>query len=181
MSEHSFNLRSASDLLSKTLRELERFKSSISTNSRDIEGQSDHAFNFVISAWHLTDWVWREYSSKTGEAFGCRSFNEFHSKVRRECEALQICYELATGSKHFHLKEIKDKSVKSTATKTTHGGGIVRSVVQPVVRPIVTSITGEYTVYGLVIRLSSGKAVKPAIIFEQTMKYWKGLLSEDET
>ena len=94
MSAHSFNLRSANDLLAKSQRELERFKASISTDASDLENQSDHAFNFVITAWHLTDWAWREYSSKEGEAFGCKSFPEFHSKVRKESEALQICYEL---------------------------------------------------------------------------------------
>ena len=94
MAIHSFRLQTLSDLLAKVKRELERFRKSTNPDSAEYKFQSDHAFNFVLSAWHMTEWLWISDSHSIKAVRECESFKNFHAKVRRECEALQICYEL---------------------------------------------------------------------------------------
>ena len=181
MSAHSFGIRTASDLLDKAERELHRYRKAVSDTPQDLQKQSDHAFNFVITAWHVTDWVWRETENGKGSWHGCKSFKEFVSKVRSECQALKICHELATGSKHFHIREKQAQTVAKTDTKTTIGGGVLRPALRPVLRPALSSAFGGYTVPGLVIKLKSNATRKPTDVFEQALDYWKEKLCGKET
>ena len=171
----SFGLQTANDLLKKLEREYDRFCSS------PHEDKSDHAFNFAITAWHMVDWVWHESMDKSGAAFGCEKFDHFHSKVRSECGALQICYEIATGSKHVILKPEKAKAVELTKTTTSRGGGVVRSVVSPVVMPVATSVTGSYPVAQHVIRLKAGGTVPARSVFGEALEYWETVVKGAET
>ena len=60
MTDYSFALRSPADLLEKLKRELERLQ-------QDETYQSDHAFNFAVTAWHMTDWVHNDPCSRAGK------------------------------------------------------------------------------------------------------------------
>ena len=179
MSVHSFQLRRANDLLAKINRDLERFRESTNSQSKEHRHQSDLALNFVISAWHLTEWLWKEKTADAEEAFGCSSFNDFHTKVREECHALQVCYELATGSKHFYLREEKKKAVQNTASRFTGGGGIVRSVVRPIVRSVVRPVVRGSSREVLTVTFSDGSIVEALSIFEQAADYWNSFTTSE--
>lgn len=181
MSVHAFGIRSSVDLLAKAERELDRYRLAVSSNPKDFRSHSDHAFNFVITAWHVADWVWKETKGSAEKWHECDSFKSLVSKVRSECEALKICHELATGSKHFEIRKSQAQTVKSTDTKSKQGGGVFRPALQPAFRPALRSAFGGYVVHGLAITLKDGKIVEPEIVFQQALDYWRGALLEKET
>ena len=104
---------------------------------------------------------------------------EFCCKIRSECEALRICHELATGSKHFRLREKQAQTVSNTDTKFFQSGGILQPALCPALQPALAPAFGGYMVNGLVIKLRSGKVSKPMEIFQQAVTYWDNLLDDE--
>jgi len=137
--KHSFSIKNPKDLLQKMHRERERVVASSDFNSADHKYQYDHAINFAYTAWHLVDWVWRylEYNEINPQMVtGCKSYNDFHNLVRSECPALQVCYELANGSKHFLATKLHDPVVKGTKEVVYDTDGMRSPMVKPMVRPL---------------------------------------------
>ena len=56
----TFALDSSRDMLEKLKREIERLAGSIIRQE-----VVDHGLNAAITAWHLTDWTWREIQGST--------------------------------------------------------------------------------------------------------------------
>lgn len=67
--------------------------------------QPDHIFNFFVTAWHLTDWVWWEHL-RDDTALRARigltehSLTGFQNWVVDGRDVLKRCYLMATGGKH---------------------------------------------------------------------------------
>jgi hypothetical protein len=76
------------------------------------------AFNAVVTAWHITDWVWQ--SNPERRASLARAYNfayaetdtgiksglkRFQDAVAKDCRALYVCREVANGSKHMRRKK----------------------------------------------------------------------------
>ena len=75
------------------------------TRSRhDIAGCQYRAWNCAITAWHITDWVWENFSDELRKELRTKDVFEFQEYVRSQCPALKLCYQIATGSKHFLMK-----------------------------------------------------------------------------
>ena len=85
------------------------------------------AFNAVVTAWHITDWVWqssperravlaKRYSFAYAETdTGLRKgLERFQEAVVKDCRALYVCREIANGSKHMRRKKA-DPDVKAKA------------------------------------------------------------------
>jgi hypothetical protein len=89
---------------------LQRERKRIDDAAGDREHLSDHGVNFAVTAWHLTDWVWRDI----GERYDLLSKIAKHagvspSKVEKpdldrylcaQCPQLMYCQAIATASKH---------------------------------------------------------------------------------
>lgn len=95
---------SARDLFGKVYRDKDKLHESV--NSQDHERIADAIFNFVVTAYHVRDWLKQEAIT----SFIPQDVDNYvnHNKV------LSICADLCNGSKH----RILTKSLKSTATGT---------------------------------------------------------------
>lgn len=89
-----FELTTAKDLYEKLKRDFSSFESA--------PLDSDLAFNFFVTAWHLLEWAHPKNSAT-------------QKQIRDSNIVLQICEHLAVGAKHFEPSSKKHKSVKSSA------------------------------------------------------------------
>jgi hypothetical protein len=81
------------------------------------------AFNCAVTAWHLADWVWNASSEDRradilallGSTAGNdrNAFGKFQTAIRSKSRALQICRQLATGSKHMSVTDHPDPNVRA--------------------------------------------------------------------
>lgn len=180
MSKYGFRLSKPADLVRKLERELSRFEASARHSSPEHKFQSDHAFNFVITAWHIVDWMWKYHETIFPEAemrYGTSSFREFHSMVRAECPALNICYDLANGSKHFQLRSNREATVSSANARVTEDSGVVRSPIQPAIRSAIRPAIGYYEEQ-LFLSLPDGKFIKAISVFSESLEYWQSFLQQ---
>jgi hypothetical protein len=88
-----FELTTAKDLYAKLKRDFSAFESA--------PLDSDIAFNFFVTAWHLLEWAYPRDSA-------------VQKQIRDSNIVLQICEHLAVGAKHFEPTSKKHKSVKSS-------------------------------------------------------------------
>jgi hypothetical protein len=98
------------DTCSDMLNKLERERARIDEAGGDRQKLSDHGINFAVTAWHLTDWVWRDMKSmyslkaKIAKAVGLSPQNlglgEFQQYVCAECADMVYCQAIGTASKH---------------------------------------------------------------------------------
>jgi hypothetical protein len=85
------------------------------------------AFNAIVTAWHITDWVWQlsdERRKVLAERYGFnyaetdtgirRGLEKFQNAVARDCRALHVFREIANGSKHMKKRKI-DPDISATA------------------------------------------------------------------
>lgn len=69
-----------------------------------------HAINFVLTAHHLKEWVWKSYlkGNKTlREKISplIQDKNSYHSFLNSNCEEIKLVRELANSIKHFYATE----------------------------------------------------------------------------
>lgn len=95
-----FELETAKDLYLKLKRDFSAFEKD--------QLNSDLAFNFFVTAWHLLEWVYPGDSAKQ---------NQF----RNSNVVLQICEHLAVGAKHFQPTSKKHKSIKNLGLQAVLG------------------------------------------------------------
>jgi hypothetical protein len=84
---------------------------------------SYRAFNCAVTAWSISDWVWKSASADLRRRLRAESpkpdANDaecFASLLRQQSRELAICQQLANGSKHFVLDKYNDKTVSSYRT-----------------------------------------------------------------
>jgi hypothetical protein len=107
--EKTFKLENCRDLYNKLQREIDRFKKDLT----DPLDRADHAFNVVITAWHLCDWVHAGLTSELRSKLKIRSRKDMQA-VARECRALHLCEQAATASKHWAVfEEYRDPKVST--------------------------------------------------------------------
>lgn len=105
-----FDLRSCRDLLGKLERELLRLEYSLDRFDR-----ADHAANFAIWAWRLTDWVYAEILGRTAlltrlasacglpvETLDLEAFRR-HIESPQACPGLASCRAIATAAQRVNL------------------------------------------------------------------------------
>ena len=86
-----FELKTAKDLYEKLKRDFSAFEKD--------PLNSDLAFNFFVTGWHLLEWA-------------CPGNDSIQKQIRESSIVLQICEHLAVGAKHFEPTNKKHKSVK---------------------------------------------------------------------
>lgn len=101
--------------------------------NRDHELAAYHAFNAAVTVWHLTDWTWKFLSKEQSQLaveFGFKltdspqdNLKAFQKALRQKSRALEICWELANGSKHLerHKNSNIDTKVKVGVKHATAG------------------------------------------------------------
>ena len=161
MTDYSFALRSPADLLEKLKREFKRLQ-------EDETYQSDHAFNFAVTAWHMTDWVYKDARQRdpaNPKPFGYKGKGNFQKTVRDNCTALDICYELAQGSKHFELRQEQRKRVRKTDTSLTGDPSAFLGFFKLDHDRLAGTV--------LKIRLTSEESVRAEDVFAEAITYWR--------
>ncbi len=82
------DLRTPRDLFGKLKREADRFR---------LDPNADHLFNFMVTAWHLQEWV-QNGPAKNSSAI------ETDQKALCATDCIQMCRDIANASKHFVLR-----------------------------------------------------------------------------
>lgn len=128
-----FGVTTPGDMLAKLQRELDR----VANASFFRQELVDHATNCALTAWHITDWVWRcrfasdskarheLEASCTGLRWSKRD-DRFRECVTRMCPQLVLCQDIANGFKHV-IAESNDPTtpgvVDVTASATAAPSG----------------------------------------------------------
>src|SRR5262244_4403807 len=109
-------MQSSRDMLEKLRREIDRLAGSIIR--QDIV---DNGLNAAMTAWHLTDWVWREIQGSTRRptltakaGAPIRELKQFQELVKRNCAELAYCEDIAISTKHFTFSKLPVFSTKVT-------------------------------------------------------------------
>jgi hypothetical protein len=111
----TFAINSSRDMLEKLKREIERLAGSIIRQE-----VVDHGLNAAMTAWHLTDWTWREiqgsipqFRSLTARAgTPIKELKQFQEFVKRNCAELAYCEGIAVSTKHFAFSKLPVFSTK---------------------------------------------------------------------
>ncbi|EME69757.1 hypothetical protein H261_12004 [Paramagnetospirillum caucaseum] len=75
------------------------------------------AFNCAVTAWHISDWAWEELDEEVKGDLSARAGDRiadvgtFQAFLRRQCRALHLCRQIATGSKHKVVQRGNDENV----------------------------------------------------------------------
>ena len=115
--DKTFALENCRDLLRKLEREIERF----GAERNNVEARIDHAFNIVVTAWHLCDWVFADLRPEQKVKLQIYNLSEMQARARK-CRALQLCRQAATASKHWKVSDYPDPNVAVIVTANAIGG-----------------------------------------------------------
>jgi hypothetical protein len=124
-----FALRDSRDLLEKLRWELNNL---FLRQHYDVLVCAYHVFNAAVTAWHVTDWLWRDLQANpsvlgrlqqhVGEVFANKA--AFQKYVRGECDALVLCHQVANGSKHSEFRAGVAATV-SESIGSDHGSPVI--------------------------------------------------------
>jgi hypothetical protein len=132
-------------------------------------GSARHAMNFVITAFHLTEWVWKDFlkddEAKRKELGIAKDINAFHRWIADKSIWTAQMQDLANGSKHFQAKGLSVRAhvvgPLNTAAFNTIGYNEIQST-------LVVDM-GE---------LEGMPHFMPAThLFEVVMRFWRDFLS----
>ena len=99
LGDKRFGIYTPRDLLLKLSWEIQN----LNDPSMGITAEGYHCFNAAVTAWHLTDWVWKAFHQQQ-----FKKVSDFQSVIRKESKHLAICDQLANGSKHFE-RDVHDR------------------------------------------------------------------------
>jgi hypothetical protein len=91
---HTFALESCRDMLGKLEWEIAGIEA-----EQEMPDLAYRAFNCALTAWHLSDWVWKALSAEQRQNLG-PSEEDFRRRCREECPALARCWLITNASKH---------------------------------------------------------------------------------
>ncbi len=92
MTNLSFNIRNTKDFLNKLFEDYEEYLKD-PTSSRT-------AINSAMTAWHLSDWAYNEFSELKTQF---PKLDQYQSHLKTLCPELQIMHDITNGSKHCVL------------------------------------------------------------------------------
>jgi hypothetical protein len=103
LGNYGFGILTAHDLYCKLKREYTKYQGSPT--------DSDHAWNSVVTAWHVREWVWKERlggnpgedSKLFGVSFGT-NMQAYNKELNKRCPKYSLFRDLCNGSKHFQLE-----------------------------------------------------------------------------
>ena len=112
--QKTFGLENCRDLLRKLEWEVEGLKGTFPT---DLDDLAFRAFNAVVTAWHIADWVWEDMDPDQRDALGdewgttLRNKGAFRYALRQQNREVALCREIATASKHVEVIQSPDDTI----------------------------------------------------------------------
>src|SRR5215471_19826303 len=177
-------MQSSRDMLEKLRREIDRLAGSIIRQEI-----VDHGLNAAMTAWHLTDWAWREIQGATRRptlaaraGAPIRELKQFQELVKRNCAELAYCEDIAISTKHFTFSKLPVFSTKVTERFKINpdpigkDGGVTRHQFSP------TGETITYTAQAAELWITDGKSLTPAAeVLEHAFQWWRKFFNEMST
>lgn len=187
---HAFGIETASAMLAKLQRELDR----LAKTTSDAQAVVDHSINCAWTAFHLADWVWQLHfrrnssaqqalAKKAGtpeaEVTGDSPFVPSWMKkaLFALCPEIGLCEGLAIGSKHVFPEITPTKVVEAFVSArsqrpfvlghSTLGGGDVLGPVDP-----------SKTQYLPKVRDEDGNVREAIQVFDAAVLFWQRFLKE---
>ena len=175
-------INSSRDMLEKLKREIERLAGSIIRQEI-----VDHGLNAAMTAWHLTEWTWREIqgsipqirsvTEKAGTSI--RELKQFQQFVKRDCAELAYCEGIAISTKHFTFLKLPVFSTKVTERFKINpdpigkDGGATRHQFSP------TGETVSYTAQASELWITDGRSLTSAAeVLEGAFQWWRKFIDE---
>ena len=139
-----------------------------------------------MTAWHLTDWVWREIHSSTRPptltaraGAPIRELKQFQELVKRNCAELAYCEGIAISTKHFTFSKLPMFSTKVTERFKINPdpiGGATRHQFSPI------GETVTYTAQAAELWITDGRSLTPAAeVLEHAFQWWRKFFDEMST
>jgi hypothetical protein len=125
--DQTFAFEHSRDLLDKLVREIGRYRE-VDGNDEVLEPAEtltlvdqlkDSAFNAAVTAWHLCDWVFNDLPPARRQKLELTELPALQNFARTECRALHLCRQAATASKHWHVRNYPDPTVRIVVTGET--------------------------------------------------------------
>ena len=174
-------MQSSRDMLEKLKREIDRLAGSIIRQEI-----VDHGLNAAMTAWHLTDWAWREIQGSTrlptltASAWApIRDLKQFQELVKRNCAELAYCEGIAISTKHFAFSKLPVFSTKVTERFKIGQVPISKDGVATLHQfsPIGENIT--YTAQAAELWITDGRSLTPAAeVLENAYQWWRKFIDE---
>src|SRR6516162_513661 len=174
-------MQSSRDMLEKLKREIDRLAGSIIRQEI-----VDHGLNAAMTAWHLTDWAWREIQSSTrlptltaSAGAPIRDLKQFQELVKRNCAELAYCEGIAISTKHFAFSKLPVFSTKVTERFKIGQVPISKDGVATLHQfsPIGENIT--YTAQAAELWITDGRSLTPAAeVLENAYQWWRKFIDE---
>jgi hypothetical protein len=174
-------MQASRDMLEKLRREIDRLASSIIRQEI-----VDHGLNAAMTAWHLTDWAWREIQGSTRlptltarAGAPIRELKQFQELVKRNCAELAYCEGIAISTKHFAFSKLPVFSTKVTERFKIGPVPISKDGVAALdqLSPIGENIT--YTAQAAELWITDGRSLTPAAeVLEHAFQWWRKFINE---
>lgn len=173
----AYGLDSGWDLLEKLRWETEELSKASRQNSVELFYR---AFNAAITAWHITDWAWRDMSKEARLALQVdwdvnldvenETGGQFRGEVRRRHRPVAICREIATASKHVEVTQNPAEEIDVVAY--TRAEPVVDANGNEVVAG-----SGRVVVPGTTLKVQDADERKDLIeVLQEVIEFWTGLL-----
>jgi hypothetical protein len=121
--EQTFAFADCRELLEKLQREIDRYRE-VAGRSRE-DQLKDSAFNASVTAWHLGDWVFNDMTHAQRRRLGFGTLGALQAHARSNCQALHLCRQTATASKHWRVDKHHDPKVGVMVTCADYVGWTV--------------------------------------------------------
>src|ERR1700747_2759415 len=174
-------INSSRDMLEKLRREIDRLAGSIIRQEI-----VDQGLNAAMTAWHLTDWVWREIQGSTRRptltaraGAPIKELKQFQELVKRNCAELAYCEGIAISTKHFAFSKLPVFSTKVTERFKIGPVPISKDGVATLHQfsPIGENIT--YTAQAAELWITDGRSLTPAAeVLEHAFQWWGKFINE---
>jgi hypothetical protein len=146
----TYGFKSARDMLAKLQREHARLNTEVS---------SDNFFNFVVTAYHIIDWVEKDPSVSA-------SAKDDLSTMRKNIY-LAACRDVANASKHFVLDY---KNQITAKTSVTRGFSFI-----PVTSPLLMLRRGRLSI---VVELNDGQRFEGLQFAQEVVTAWEAFFAK---
>jgi hypothetical protein len=178
----TFAINSSRDMLEKLKREIERFSGSIIR--QEVVG---HGLNAAMTAWHLTDWTWREIqgsiprlrslTARAGKPI--KELKQFQEFVKRNCAELAYCEGIAVSTKHFAFSKLPVFSTKVTERFRISRDPIGKDGGATLHQFSLTGGTVNYTVQASELWITDGRSLTLAAeVLEGAFQWWRKFIDE---
>jgi hypothetical protein len=178
----TFAINSSRDMLEKLKREIEQLAGSIIRQE-----VIDHGLNAAMTAWHLTDWTWREiqgsiprFRSLTASAgTPIRELKQFQEFVKKDCAELAYCEGIAVSTKYFTFSKPPVFSTKVTERFKISSDPIGKDGDATLNQFSPAGEIISYTAQASELWITDGRSLTSAVeILEDAFQWWRKFIDE---